>query len=447
MKYLRIHIIYLLIGLFIVQNAIAQSQSTSFRFDFGPGKVEKGYIQVLPGVKYSDEKGYGFYGNAAMEGVNRGGNDALRTDYCTSSQPFFFSVKLPEGNYNVKVITGDEQGGSVTTIKAECRRLMVEKVQTDKGRFQASEFTVHVRDTLIRTTGKMVRIKPREKKYLHWDNQLTLEFNNTAPKVCAVEITPAIAVTTVFLAGNSTVVDQAEEPWAAWGQMIPAFFQPEKVVIANYAESGESMSSFLAERRLEKVLSLMKAGDYLFIEFAHNDQKQKGEGIGAFTSYTRDVKYAVSEAKKKGGIPVLVTSMNRRSFDSSGKIVNTLGDYPAAMRQIANDEQVALIDLNAMSKTLYEAWGPERSLKAFVHYPANTFPGQTAELKDDTHFNGYGAYEITRCIVQGIQTAHLGIARFLNSHVTSFDPAHPDSLESFQLPASPFLKTTKPDGN
>ncbi len=429
------------------QCGYAQSTPTAYKFDFGPGRVEKGYTRVLPDMIYTAQRGFGFYGNAPVEGVDRGGKDALREDYCTSSQPFFFSVKLPEGNYNVKVITGDAQGKSVTTVKAECRRLMVEKVETGKGSFQTTTFTVHVRDTLIKGTNRMVRIKPRELNYLHWDDQLTLEFNNAAPKVCAIEITPADKATTVFLAGNSTVVDQAEEPWAAWGQMLPVFFQPEKIVVANYAESGETISGFMAERRLEKILSLLKAGDYLFIEFAHNDQKQKGEGIGPFTSYKRDLKWAIGEVRKKGGIPVLVTSMNRRSFDSTGHIVNTLGDYPAAMRQTAQEENVALIDLNAMSKVLYEAWGPEQSVKAFVHYPAHSFPGQDKELKDDTHFNSYGAYEIARCIVQGLQSNKIALAQYLKKEVPAFDPAHPDSISGWVLPPSPLGIIAKPDGN
>lgn len=438
--------IVIILYCFILQHLSAQTLP-SYKFDFGPGKTEKGYIQVLPSARYSDQTGYGFYGNAPVEGVDRKGKDRLRSDYCTSSQPFFFTVKLPEGNYRVKVITGDEQGVSTTTIKAECRRLMVEKVETEKGGFKTSEFAVNIRDPLIKTTGQQVRIKARERDYLHWDNQLTLEFNNQAPKVCAVEITPAAGLTTLFLAGNSTVVDQAEEPWAAWGQMIPAFFQSRKVVVANYAESGESMSSFLAERRLEKILSLLKQGDYLFIEFAHNDQKQKGEGIGPFTSYKRDLKWTIGEVEKRGGIPVLVTSMHRRSFDSSGRIINTLGDYPDAMRQTAQEEGVALIDLNKMSKTLYEAWGPENSIKAFVHYPAGAFPGQNNELKDNTHFNSYGAYEIARCIIKGIQSSVPALAAQINKNIPLFDPAHPDAPEGWQLPASPFAATRKPDGN
>ncbi len=104
---------------------------------------------------------------------------------------------------------------------------------------------------------------------------LTIEFNDSLPKVCAVEITPNKTATTIFLAGNSTVVDQGREPWASWGQMIPRFLVPSKVVVANYAESGEALNSFVSARRLEKILSLMKAGDYLFVEFGHNDHETK----------------------------------------------------------------------------------------------------------------------------------------------------------------------------
>ncbi|HET7897947.1 MAG TPA: rhamnogalacturonan acetylesterase, partial [Flavisolibacter sp.] len=288
---------------------------------------------------------------------------------------------------------------------------------------------------------------PREIGYLHWDDKLTLEFNNTAPKVCAVEITKAENLPTVFLAGNSTVVDQAEEPWAAWGQMIPAFFQPGKVAIANYAESGETLKAFKGERRLQKVWSMAKPGDYLFIEFAHNDQKPGGNHLDPFTTYKQTVKEWIAEARRRGVTPVVVSSMNRRTFDSSGQITNSLGDYPEAMRQVAREEGVALIDLNAMSKVLYEAWGPQNSVKAFVHYPANTFPNQPKELKDDTHFNAYGAYELAKCVINGIRQNVPKLAALLKKDVSAFDPSHPDAVADFALPPSAFVATKKPDGN
>jgi lysophospholipase L1-like esterase len=323
---------------------------------------------------------------------------------------------------------------------------MVEKAETGNGKFTTQEFTVHVKDTIIRSTNNQVRIKPREATYLHWDDKLTLEFNNTAPKVCAVEITPAKNVTTVFLAGNSTVVDQANEPWAAWGQMIPAFFKPGKVAIANYAESGETLKAFKAEKRLEKIWSMAKPGDYLFIEFAHNDQKPGDNHLDPFTTYKATLKEWIAEARKRNITPVLVSSMHRRNFDATGHIVNTLLDYPEAVRQTGKEEGVAVIDLNAMSKTLYEAWGPEKSIKAFVHYPANSFPGQTAALADNTHFSTYGAYELAKCIVNGIKQANLPITKYLKD-AAAFNPENPDPVEHWNLPMSSFIEEKKPDGN
>ena len=440
-------------ALFIAVLLVAVSlkaQQTSYRFDFGNERPTKGYISIGEGSNYTEELGYGFTNGSQVKAFDRGGN-TLTGDFITSDKPFYFSVKLPDGNYDVKVVLGDAKGTSATTVRTECRRLMLENFKTAKGKIVTQNFTVYVKDSLIRdANGKViskVRLKPRESEYLHWDNLLTIEFNDSLPKVCAIEITPNKTATTIFLAGNSTVVDQSREPWASWGQMIPLFFIPGKVAVANYAESGEALNSFLSAKRLEKILNVMKPGDYLFIEFGHNDMKQKGEGIGAFTSYKKNLQGYISEVKKKGGIPVLVTSMHRRRFDSTGHIVNTLEDYPDAVRQTAKEENVAVIDLNAMSKILYEAWGPEKSINAFVHYPANTFPGQTTKLEDNTHFNTYGAYELAKCIITGIRNQNLPLARFIKKEVPVFDPAKPLAFEKFYWPMSSFVTSTKPDGN
>jgi len=429
--------------------AFAEAQQ-SWKFDFGNGRVKKGYTAVTPESKFANEKGYGFTKESEVVAVDRGGK-TVNDDYITSAKPFYFSVNLPDGNYDVKIILGDKKGTSATTVRAECRRLFLENIRTAKGKFITETFTVNVRDSLIRDAKgnivKAVKLKPREYEYLHWDNFLTIEFNDSLPKVCAIEIIPNKSATTIFLAGNSTVVDQSREPWAAWGQMIPRFFAPGKAAVANYAESGEALNSFLSARRLEKILSLMKPGDYLFIEFGHNDMKQKGPGIGPFTSYKKLLKQYIAEVRKKGGIPVLVTSMHRRSFDTNGKIINTLLEYPDAVRQTAKEENVAMIDLNAMSKILYEAWGPKESVKAFVHYPANTFPGQVTKLEDNTHFNPYGAYELAKCIVKSIQEQDLPLAKLLRSNIPAYDPAKPLEFEKFYWPLSSFLTSSKPDGN
>ena len=282
---------------FLTVSCSLHAQQTSFKFDFGAVKVAPGYIQITPDSKFNYQTGYGFDQNSVEESKDRGG-DPLTSDFITSDKPFSFSVKLPDGNYDVKVIIGDKLESTSTTIRAECRRLMVEKATSVKGKVTTVNFTVHVKDSLIRDASgnviKKIRLKDREVSYLHWDNLLTLEFNGENPKICAVEITPNKTAPTIFLAGNSTVVDQDREPWAAWGQIIPSFFEGKKIAVANYAESGEALNSFISARRLEKILSLMKAGDYLFVEFGHNDQKQKGEGVGPFTTYKRDLKFFIT---------------------------------------------------------------------------------------------------------------------------------------------------------
>jgi lysophospholipase L1-like esterase len=429
---------------------IMLAQQTSFRFDFGSGAAEKGYTRITPETKFNYQTGYGFDQGSVVESVDRGGN-ALTGDYITSKKPFYFSVKLPDGNYDIKLLLGDTNGTSATTIRTECRRLMLENIKTAKGKIVTQTFTVHVKDSLIKDLQgnviNKIRLKPREFSYLHWDNLLTIEFNDSLPKVCAVEITPNKTATTIFLAGNSTVVDQDREPWAAWGQMLPRFLVPSKVVVANYAESGETLTAFKGEKRLEKIWSMAKPGDYLFIEFAHNDQKPGANHLDPFTTYKRTLKEWITEARKRKIIPVLVTSMHRRNFDSTGHIVNTLLEYPEAVRQTGKEENVAVIDLNAMSKTLYETWGVEKSIKAFVNYPANTFPGQEKKLEDNTHFSPYGAYELANCIVSNIRKQNLPLAKFIKKDVGRYDPAKPLAVEKFYWPQGSFISSLKPDGN
>lgn len=437
----RFLLLSILCGNTVWVNGQSRAVLTTYKFDFGTEQAAKGYIPITPQSIYNDYNGYGFHDGATLEAVNRKPGRKLVGDYITSNEPFFFSVCLPDGNYDVKIILGDIKGTSATTVRTECRRLMLENIRTEKNQTTIRSFTVHKRDSLIRGSHagmlNKVRLKPRENAYRHWDHLLTIEFNDSMPKVCAVEITPNMKATTIFLAGNSTVVDQDREPWAAWGQMIPAFFAPGVVAVANYAESGESLLAFRAERRLEKIWSMSKPGDYLFIEFAHNDQKPGGNYLEPFTTYKAVLKEWITEAHMRQLIPVLVTSMHRRNFDSSGAVVNTLGDYPEAMRQVAAEEGVALIDLNAMSIDLYEALGPDESQKAFVHYAANSFPGQTTELKDNTHFSTYGAYELARCVVRGIVDAGLPIGQFLLPGKVNFVPSSPDPIAGWYWPLSP----------
>jgi hypothetical protein len=114
------------------------------------------------------------------------------------------------------------------------------------------------------------------------------------------------------------------------------------------------------------------------------------------------------------------------------------------MREVAEQQKVSLIDLNALSKTLFEAMGEEGTLHAFVHYPANTFPGQPNALADNTHFNSYGAYELARVIVQNIRDQKLPLAGYLRSPIAHFNPAQPDPYSNWTLPPSPTYSMETP---
>ena len=367
---------------------------------------------------------------------------------CSSIPPFFFSIAVPDGNYQVTLILGGPLA-STTTVRAESRRLFVNQMAVDAGKSRRVTFNVNVRSAAISSPGSAppseVALKPREIGALDWDEKLTLEFNGNHPSVRSISIQPIDRVPTLYLAGDSTVVDQDKEPWAAWGQMLPVFFG-SGLSIANEAESGETIRSFVGEHRLTKIMSTIRPGDYLMIQFGHNDQKPGSGYVPAATDFKTYLLQYITEARAHGATPILVTPMNRRNFDADGKIVQTLGDYPSVMREVATQQKLALIDLNAMSKTLFETMGETGTLHAFVHYPANTFPGQTEELKDNTHFNSYGAYELGRAVVQNIRDQKLPLAHDLRTNLPPFDPAHPDPFADWKLPPSPSVSVVTPYG-
>ena len=434
MSSIRVRIFLLTIPL--LTSPLFSQEISSYKFSFGPAKEVPGYIKVNASDKYSARTGYGFDFGTIPFAIDRGGKKPLTSGFCTGDKPFFFSVSLPAGNYNIKIITGDLKEASSTTVRAESRRLIFENIITGPGKTEVMTATINIRTPKIGDTGEEVVRKPREMNKLNWDEKLTFEFTGKRPCICALEITRTIDAVTVFLAGNSTVVDQDDDPWASWGQMFPRFLT-QGVVVANHAESGLSLGSFLSSNRFKQVMNTMKSGDYLFIEFGHNDQKENGPDDGAFKSYSERLILFVNEFRKKGGIPVIVSPANRRSFGEDGKLINSLGDYPGAAKKVAEELKVPFIDLNAMTKTMYEAMGPENSKKLFVIYPANTFPGQKEALNDNTHFNSYGAYQLAKCIIEGIKENKLDLKNFLVKDIPSFNPAKPDPFESFSLPLSP----------
>ena len=355
-------------------------------------------------------------------GATAGRKPVFEQKYDTRKQkPFEISVPVPDGNYLVSVTLGDRRRASETSIKAESRRLCVMAEKTVRGEEKTLTFLVNKRDRSIRKDGQLigsVRTKSREERKLDWDDCITLEILGSAPAVSSITIEPADDVTTIYLCGDSTVVDQDNEPWASWGQMAP-FFLDDRVAVANYAESGERTDSFIASRRLEKILSLLKPGDYVFVEFGHNDMKLKGPDKNGYCFFADMLREFISSAREKGACPVLVTPTHRRNFDAEGKIVETHADYPDGMRYVASRESVPLIELHGMSGEFYESLGPEGSKKAFVHYPAGAYPGMTKAVEDNTHFSAYGAFELAKRVMGAVRVQIPGLsAHILNTEAT-----------------------------
>lgn len=362
-----------------------------------------------------------------------------------SHEPFNFSAAVPDGNYRVTVTLGNKKKAGQTVVRAESRRHYVDEVVTKKGKTATVSFVVNKHSPVIDSNTR-VKLKPREVDYKNWDDSLNLSFCGLMPAVQHIHIEPVTDVTTVFLCGNSTVVDQEEEPWASWGQMITRWFGPQ-VVIANFAESGLSCTTFLAQLRLDKILSQLKKGDYVIVEFGHNDEKEKKAGDGAWYSYSRNLKIFADRVRAAGGNIIFCTPTARRSFDADGHIINTHGDYPEAMKTVAQREQVPVIDLTRMSTTFYEALGVEGSKRALVHYPANTFANQEKPLADNTHFNPYGAWEVAKMVVMGLKQINSPLAAYLRTEWQDFDPAHPDDPDRFVWRMASGSDITKPDGN
>ena len=387
------------------------------------------FFDLSKDVTYSSETGYGYDFKTKPQNIN-------------NKKPSFYSIDVEDGNYKVTFEIGSDEYDADTTIRTESRRLLVHNLATKKGEFKKLTYTVHKKNPNI-SDGTKVGLKEREKGILNWDDKLTFEFNGNAPAVKSLTIERDNKAVTLFLCGDSTVVDQDGEPWASWGQMIPTWFD-ENVCIANYAESGLTTTSFLNQRRLNKILDMIKPGDYVFVEFGHNDEKDKGDNAGAFLNYATNLRTYISRVKAKKANVVILSPTARRQFDG-GKIVNTHGDYPEAARQVAESEGVYFIDLTALTTELNEAYGSSLSTKFYVHYPAGAY-GEAA-LKDNTHFNPFGAYEISKLVVMGLKSLDIPFISNLREEWKDFNPRNPDNWEEFRWVESPNIDTIKPDGS
>lgn len=221
---------------------------------------------------------------------------------------------------------------------------------------------------------------------------------------------------TVYLAGDSTMAEKKPEkrPETGWGEMFQQHFVAAKVKIENHAQNGRSTKTFISENRWQAIVDKLKKGDYVFIQFGHNDgAKDKPERYTPPEDYRKNLIRFVEEARAKKAIPVLLTPVMRRKFDADGKFVDQHGVYPGIVRELAKEYKVALIDMHRTSEQVLVRYGVEESKKLFLQLQAGENANYPNGINDNTHFVPRGAEEMAKLAVEGIKEQKIGLRKYL----------------------------------
>ncbi|RUT72335.1 rhamnogalacturonan acetylesterase [Flavobacterium cupreum] len=213
--------------------------------------------------------------------------------------------------------------------------------------------------------------------------------------------------TTLYCIGDSTMAnkkDPDKNPEHGWAQVLQPFFN-ENIIVENKAVNGRSTKSFINEKRWDSICKKLKKGDYLFIEFGHNDEKiaDSTRYTNPHTSYRYNLIRFVKESREKGAVPILLTSIARRNFNEQGVLVPTHGDYPLETRLVAQEYKVPFIDLEYHTELLEQSYGPEKSKSLHLHFKAGEVPYYKEEKNDDTHLSLKGAVEIAGIVINQIK--------------------------------------------
>lgn len=223
-------------------------------------------------------------------------------------------------------------------------------------------------------------------------------------------------IVTIFLAGDSTMAAKLPEkrPETGWGEMLGQHFKNGKVRIENRAMNGRSTKTFISEGRWQAIIDDLKKGDYVFIQFGHNDEsKEKGERYTPPEDYRNNLIRFTRDVRSKGGYPVLLTPVMRRRFDKDGKFYDTHGEYPDLVRAVAKGQHIPLIDMHGKSETLIVKYGAEDSRKLFLQLKSGENPNYPNGIEDNTHFSPLGAEEMAKLVVIGIRESKIGLRKYL----------------------------------
>lgn len=221
---------------------------------------------------------------------------------------------------------------------------------------------------------------------------------------------------TIYLAGDSTMAQKVPEkrPETGWGEMLGSFFQEGKVTIDNRAQNGRSTRTFIEEKRWQAIVDQLEEGDYVFIQFGHNDEsKEKVDRYTPPADYRQNLVRFTTDARDRKAAPILLTPVMRRRFDKDGHVQDTHGEYPDIVRSVATEYRVPLIDMHRSSAKVLRQYGPEDSKKLFLQLKPNENPNYPKGIEDNTHFNPVGATVMAGLAVEGIREQKLGLAKYL----------------------------------
>ncbi|WP_421743165.1 fibronectin type III domain-containing protein [Cellulomonas sp.] len=362
-------------------------------FDLGSGALAPGAIRLDATSAYSATTRYGFVDTRAVTATDRATTDALRSDFVSVGDTELV-VDLPNGDYTVSLIAGDATEATDVAITAE-QMAKVAATAKAAGQFLEMSFDIAV-----------------------VDGQLNLDFSGTAPKLNQLRIAATSprapgAEPTVWITGDSTVQSYTADyvPQAGWGQMLGRFLSDD-VTVDNRAIGGRSSKNFISQGRLDEVLRLVKPGDYLFVQFGHNDATYGvDDRFAAPADYAEYLRTFVDGAVQRGAQPVIVTPVSRRSFDAAtGKFTVSFPEYVAAATALATETGTPLVDLSASSRAYLDEIGPEASTSVFLHVPAGVYPNRPTGTVDDTHFQEYGAIQLARLVATDVAALQIPLA-------------------------------------
>ncbi|PQA97817.1 rhamnogalacturonan acetylesterase [Chryseobacterium shigense] len=222
---------------------------------------------------------------------------------------------------------------------------------------------------------------------------------------------------TLFLIGDSTMANKEnpdKNPEHGWGQMLP-LLMTTGIEIQNHATNGRSSKSFRTEGRWDKVMKQLKKGDFVIIQFGHNDQKINDSlrFTNPYTQYRANLERYVNETRAKGAHPILMTSIVRRNFNENGVLVDTHQEYPLVVRMVANDLKVPMVDLQLLTEQMEISYGPEKSKKLHLHYKKGEVDYYPEGKDDDTHLSKLGAESISKMAAGSLKNMKTGLEKYI----------------------------------